>query len=241
MSGRRGGEPAAPAEPGRLEERLGYRFRNRDLLTEALTHASLAGGRRGGRRSNERLEFLGDRVLGLVVAQLLFERFPGDPEGALGPRLSRLVSGDVLTEVARELGLSRWLRLSRGEEAAGGRANPGILADCLEAVIGAMFLDGGLEPAERFIRQHWGERVDRLRAPPRDAKTELQEWAQGHGLSLPVYHVREAAGPPHAPTFRVEVRIGEMPPASGKGGSKRAAEQEAARALLQRIRKREHE
>ncbi len=240
MRRRRGGAAEAPAgrRPSDLEERLGHRFEDVGLLEEALTHASLAGGRhRRGRRprSNERLEFLGDRVLGLVVARLLLERFPGDDEGALGARLSHLVNRETLAEVARDLGLAAWLRLSRGEEGSGGRTNPGILADCLEAVIGALFIDGGLAAAERFVRGHWSARVDALRAPPRDAKTKLQEWAQGHGLSRPTYHLKEAAGPDHAPRFRVEVSVEGLPPAIGEGGSKRAAEQAAARRLLERI------
>ncbi len=240
---RRRRDRTAEATPARdlthLERLLGHDFHDRRLLEEALTHASLAGGRpRRGRprRSNERLEFLGDRVLGLTIARLLFERFPEDTEGALGARLSHLVNRDTLAAVAREIGLAAWLRLSRGEEGAGGRANPGILADCLEAVIGALFLDGGLEAAERFVRRHWTARVEALEAPPQDAKTALQEWAQGHGLSRPTYHLREAAGPDHAPRFRVEVSVEGLPPAVGEGGSKRAAEQAAARRLLETIR-----
>ncbi len=235
---RNGAEAPAGSGFAGLEERLGHRFGDVALLEEALTHASLAGGRhRRGRRprSNERLEFLGDRVLGLVVARLLLERFPGDDEGALGARLSHLVNRETLAEVARELGLAAWLRLSRGEEGSGGRTNPGILADCLEAVIGALFIDGGLAAAERFVRDRWSARVDALRAPPRDAKTKLQEWAQGHGLSRPTYHLKGAAGPDHAPRFLVEVSVEGLPPAIGEGGSKRAAEQAAARRLLERI------
>ncbi len=240
---RRRRDRTAEATPARdltrLERLLGHDFNDRRLLEEALTHASLAGGRpRRGRprRSNERLEFLGDRVLGLTIARLLFERFPADAEGALGARLSHLVNRDTLAAVAREIDLAEWLRLSRGEEGAGGRTNPGILADCLEAVIGALFLDGGLEAAERFVRRHWEARAEALEAPPRDAKTALQEWAQGHGLSRPTYHLREAAGPDHAPRFRVEVSVEGLPPAVGEGGSKRAAEQAAARRLLETIR-----
>lgn len=238
-SRRAGGGVADRRSLAELQELLGYRFREGRLLEEALTHASLVGEkRRRGRRmrSNERLEFLGDRVLGLVIARLLLERFPDDPEGALGARLSHLVSRDRLAEVARELGLAAWLRLSRGEESGGGRTNPTLLADCVEAVIGALFLDGGLEAAERFIRRHWVPRMDALKAPPRDAKMALQEWSQGHGLSRPAYHLKEAAGPDHAPRFRVEVSVEGLPPAVGEGGSKRAAEQAAARRLLEWIR-----
>ncbi len=228
MSRRRRAAPAlAP-----LEERLGYRFRDPHGLDLALTHASLAGARR---RSNERLEFLGDRVLGLALARLLIERFPDDPEGALGRRLAHLASREVLAEIARELELGRHLRLSRGEEESGGRDNPTILADALEAVLGAVFLDGGFEPAEALVRRLFAARVEALTAPPRDPKTALQEWAQGHGLPLPRYHLLEREGPPHAPRFRVEVRVQGLPPETAEGGSKRAAERAAAEKLLQRI------
>ena len=226
----RAGAAGKASEP---EQALGYRFRCPRLLEEALTHASLVRGR--VRRSNERLEFLGDRVLGLVIARLLFEHYPEDPEGALGRRLSHLVSREVLAEVARGLGLGRWVRLSRGEEESGGRDNPGILADCLEAVIGAIFLDGGLEAAEGFVRHHWEERVRALARPPRDPKTELQEWAQGRGLPRPEYRLVAVEGPAHAPRFRIEVELAGFAPATGEGPNKRAAEQAAARKLLERV------
>ncbi len=221
-----------PAEPAELEERLGYRFRDRRLLEEALTHASL-GGRR--RRTNERLEFLGDRVLGLSLAHLLVERFPKDPEGALGRRQAHLASRDTLAEVARTIGLGRYLELARGEEESGGRDNPTILADALEAVLGAVFLDGGFAPAERIVRDLFEPKLSGLRRPPRDAKTALQEWAQGRGLPLPEYHLVERRGPPHAPEFTVEVRVRGLPPERATGTSKRTAEQAAARRLLERI------
>jgi len=226
-----------PSDPAELEERLGYRFRDRRLLEEALTHASL-GGRR--RRTNERLEFLGDRVLGLALAHLLIERFPHDPEGALGRRQAHLASRDILAEVARAIGLGRYLRLARGEEESGGRDNPTILADALEAVLGAVFLDGGFAEAERIVRALFAPRLPELHRPPRDAKTALQEWAQGRGLPLPEYHLVERRGPPHAPEFTVEVRVRGLAPERASGTSKRSAEQAAARRLLERI-AREHE
>ncbi len=222
----------APGDRAELEERLAYRFRDPGLLELALTHASLAGVRR---RSNERLEFLGDRVLGLALARLLIERFPGDPEGALGRRLAHLASRGVLAEIARELALGRHLHLSRGEAESGGRDNPTILADALEAVLGAVFLDGGFAEAEALVRRLYEARVAALVAPPRDPKTALQEWAQGRGLPLPEYHLLAREGPPHAPRFRVEVRVEGLPPEIAEGGSKRAAERAAAAKLLQRI------
>ncbi len=230
------GRIGTSADARELEEIIGYRFRSPRLLQEALTHASVAGGRGRRLRSNERLEFLGDRVLGLVIARLLFAHYPRDPEGALGRRLAHLASRDVLAEVAREIGLGRWIHLSRGEEETGGRDHPGILADCLEAVIGAMFLDGGLEAAERFVRQHWEDRVRALARPPRDPKTELQEWAQGRGLPLPQYRLKGVEGPAHAPRFRIEVQLAGLEPAVGEGPNKRAAEQAAARRMLGRLR-----
>lgn len=221
-----------PADPAELEARLGYRFRDRRLLDEALTHASL-GGRR--RRTNERLEFLGDRVLGLALAHLLIERFPDDPEGALGRRQAHLASRGTLAGVARELELGRYLKLARGEEESGGRDNPTILADAFEAVLGAVFLDGGFAEAARIVRDLFGPRLSALRRPPRDAKTALQEWAQGRGLPLPEYHLVERTGPPHAPEFTVEVRVRGLSPERASGPSKRTAEQAAARRLLERI------
>lgn len=217
----------------RIEKLLGHRFADRRLLEQALTHASAAGP---GRPSNERLEFLGDRVLGLAVARLLFEQFPGDREGDLGKRLAHLVDRRTLAGVARELDLAPALRLSHGEAGSGGRANPTILADAVEALIGALFLDAGYEAAERAVHRLWSTRVRAHERPPRDPKTTLQEWAQGRGLPLPEYHVLETSGPPHAPLFRVEVSIPGVPAATGEGSSKREAEQRAAEAMLQTLR-----
>lgn len=235
MARRRCGEAGDPVDLREVEEALGHRFRDRRLLEEALTHASAAGP---GRPCNERLEFLGDRVLGLVVARMLVEAFPEDPEGALGKRLSHLVDRRTLARIARTLPVARALRLSRGEEASGGRRNPGILADGLEALIGALYLDGGLEAAERFVRRHWRTLVEELVEPPRDAKTALQEWAQGHGLPRPEYQLVETKGPPHAPAFLVEASLPGFPPALAEGPSKRRAEQKAAATLLDTVRKR---
>jgi ribonuclease-3 len=216
---------------GGLEQRLGYRFVRRGLLEEALTHSS-ASGRRRGRRSNERLEFLGDRVVGLVVAHLLIARFPDEGEGGLSRRHAALVQRETLAEVALELGLGERLVLARSEEEGGGRANPAILADALEAVLGAVYLDGGLAPAESLIRAHLSSRLDAMQAPPQDAKTALQEWAQGRGLGLPSYEVVKIEGPAHAPHFEVVVTLADRPPARAVGRSKRAAERLAAAAML---------
>jgi ribonuclease III len=225
--------PSGGALRSLVAERLGHAFDDPALLREALTHASAAGrGRRG--RSNERLEFLGDRVLGLVMANTLIKAYPDEPEGALSRRHAALVRRETLAEVAQELGIGDWLTVARSEE-DGGRSNPAILADTLEALIGAIYLDGGLEAVESFIRRAWRDRVRTMAAPPRDAKTALQEWAQARGLDLPLYEVVGTAGPPHAPTFEVEVRLATGEATVASAGSKRAAEQAAAVRLLERL------
>lgn len=208
---------------------LGYRFTQLEILREALTHPG-AGPRKG--RNYQRLEFLGDRVLGLVVADLLIARFPDDDEGALSRRLVALVRAETLAEIAAEIGLGAFLVLAAGEDAMGARENPSLLADACEAVIGALYLDGGLAAAAAFIEARWGARLD-VAVPPRDAKTLLQEWAQGRGLALPKYRTLDRAGPDHAPVFQVEVTVVGMPPAVGAGASKQAAEQAAAAMMLE--------
>jgi ribonuclease III len=221
-----------------VEHRIGHRFTKKALLGEALTHSSATGPGRRIRRSNERLEFLGDRVLGVVIAELLFTRFPDEGEGALSQRHAGLVRRETLAEVAAEMGIGDWLVLARSEEEGGGRSNPAILADALEAVIGALHLDGGLPTAAAFIRANWEQRLAEMRGPPRDAKTALQEWTQSRGLGLPDYRVTGTSGPAHAPTFEVAVALADVGSATASGGSKRAAEQAAAEQLLARLRAR---
>ena len=220
---------AATSDLTGLQDILGHRFEKPGILIQALTHSSATRDRLD---ANERLEFLGDRVLGLVLAGLLLEAFPGEKEGEIAYRFSALARSETLTRVAEEIGLAPHIELSSGEEEAGGRQNASILADCLEAIIAALFLDGGLEAAEAFIHRHWRPLMDKEPAPPKDAKTMLQEWAQGRGLPLPEYRVTGQLGPDHAPRFTVEVTVHEKKPASGQGASKRAAEQTAAEALL---------
>ena len=210
-----------------LEQRIGHVFDNSALLREALNHPSL--GRAG---SNQRLEFLGDSVLGAVVANLLYDLFPHEPEGDLAKRLAGLVRGDVLAEQARAIGLDAVLAMSDSEEAAGGRQNPSNLEDAFEALIGALFLDGGYEAAEKFIAPRWQPLAQASKTPPKDAKTRLQEWAQGLGKPLPEYHLRETTGPAHAPLFTIEVMVKGCEPQQASAASKRAAEQIAAEALL---------
>ena len=220
----------SPPDLGGLERVLGHDFNNPDLLTQALTHSSATPDRL---QSNERLEFLGDRVLGLRLAGLLVESFPDEDEGKLGYRFSALARAESLVRVAEDIGLGSYLILSEGEEGGGGRDNPGILADTMEAVIAALYLDGGLEAAAAFIEGQWRSLMAEDPEPPKDAKTKLQEWAQGQGLPLPEYRVTAEDGPAHAPRFTVRVSVHEMKPASGQGFSKQAAEQAAAEAMIE--------
>lgn len=216
-----------------LEARVGHHFKSRDLLKKALTHASVRQAA-GKRRDNERLEFLGDRVLGLVIAELLCEVYPSANEGDLAKLYNRLVRGGTCAAVARELNLGPYLVLSEAEAESGGREKETILADACEALLGAVFIEAGYETARQVVRTHWGSRVGASPADAVDAKSLLQEWAQGQGLDLPAYVEVDRQGPDHAPRFTSEVRIRGRKPARGEGASKRAAEQAAATALLAR-------
>ena len=219
----------------RLADRLGHRFARPELLVRALTHPS-AAHRRGAREdSYERLEFLGDRVLGLIVADLLLRRFPEENEGELALRHAGLVRRETLAQIAEELDLGSHLRLAKGEAAAGERDNPAILADSCEAVISAVYLDGGLDAARALVEPLWTPLLEAALEPPRDAKTILQEWAQARGLPLPDYREVGRTGPDHGPVFTVEVAVQGHPPAAGEGRSKRLAEQAAAGLLMSRI------
>jgi ribonuclease-3 len=217
-----------------LEQALGRRFRDPDLLIQATTHSG-AGHGRAETTSNERLEFLGDRVLALVIAQLLMERFPKAPEGELGPRLTALVRREALAEVAMAIDLGRYLTLSAADSAAGARKHPKLLADACEAVIAALYLDGGLDAAARFIGDRWATQLGAVGVMPIEPKTALQEWAQGHGRPLPVYSVINAGGTAHSPIFTVEVTVEGQDPASASGTSKRIAEKAAALTMLKRL------
>jgi ribonuclease III len=222
----------AVAAPVDLTERLGHEFAHEDLLTEAFTHPSALGRRGVRRRHYQRLEFLGDRVLGLVVADLLWRRFPNESEGELTRRHADLVRREALTEVAHAVGLGAHLITSHSEDAAGVRNNPRVLADTCEAVIAALYLDGGLAVAQRFVERWWEARLAASGAPPRDPKTALQEWAQARGLPLPAYKTVPGEGPAHRRHFTVTVRVESLPPAVATGTTKRAAETAAAAAAL---------
>jgi ribonuclease-3 len=216
-----------------LEKKLGYKFRSQALLERALTHASLRGAKKV-REDNERLEFIGDRVLGLAIVDSLNKAYPEASEGELARRYNRLVKGETCAKVGRELGLGTFMKLSDNEAGSGGRQKATILADGVEAVLGAIFLDGGFDKACGVVLRLWQSHEDTQPRAEADSKSTLQEWAQGQGLALPHYVEIERKGPDHAPHFVTEVRIKGRPPARGEGASKRAAEQAAAAALLER-------
>jgi ribonuclease-3 len=216
-----------------LEERLGHRFSDRALLTRALTHRSAAGK---ALDSNERLEFLGDRVLGLLIAEWLAERFPKEREGDLGKRLARLCSQEVIAPIAEGMGLAAALRVPPAESRGGVRERATVLSDALEAVLGALYLDAGLDAARGVVRREWADAVARQGHPPTSAKNRLQEWTLGRGLGLPDYVHLGAEGPAHAPRFVALVRAAGRE-ARGMGETKRAAEAAAAEAWLSEVEK----
>jgi ribonuclease-3 len=221
-------------DPERLQDEIGHRFANADLLARALTHASAVAGAGQECLTYQRLEFLGDRVLGLIVADMLDEAFPQAPEGELSRRLARLVSGETCAEVAREMELPRFLRIGDSIQRSRGGATASVLADVCESVLGAVYRDGGLEAARRVVERYWRPRLEAMSGPLRDAKTELQEWAHRRGLDTPTYNEVLRSGPDHAPEFEIEVLLGAVEPGRGHGRSKREAEHEAAANVLRR-------
>jgi ribonuclease III len=227
---------AAPRSTKSLETRIGYRFKDRTLLARALTHSSARVGRQVD-GDNERLEFLGDRVLGLVVSELLLELFPTAAEGDLAKRFNHMVRGGACADVARSWEIGAHLNVSDSEAESGGRDKETILADACEAILAAIFIEAGFLKVRDIVRKHWQPRVEKLPEEAADAKSSLQEWAQSQGLALPTYTEILRVGPDHAPHFTSEVRVDAKRAARGMGASKRAAEQEAAAALLTRLRK----
>jgi ribonuclease-3 len=213
-----------------LEARIGHTFEKRALLQEALTHGSALDGARV-KRSYDRLEFLGDRVLGLVVSERLLAENKSIEEGELAPRYNALVNKHACAAAARAADLGAAVVLSASEEANGGRGKEAILADICESVIAAIYLDAGLEAARAFIYRFWGEAFDDVKATPRDAKTALQEWAAAKKKGLH-YNVVEQTGPEHAPHFVIDAQVDGFPPSRGEGGSKRDAQRAAATAFL---------
>lgn len=213
-----------------LQKRIGYQFRDIKLLFRALTHPSLAG-----QENNQRLEFLGDAVIGMVVARIIYDLFPHEQEGELARRQAGLVRGETLAKVAQEIGLGDALKIAVSETKSGGRGNLSNLEDALEALIGAIYLDGGIEAVEAFIVPRWIELASSVDSAPKDAKTALQEWAQGRGLPLPNYKIIETIGSAHAPIFTIEVKVQGFDSACAKAPSKRTAQQMAAEILLERL------
>ena len=215
-----------------FEQRLGYEFSNLSLLVEALTHSSIASD---FRKDNQRLEFLGDRVLGLVMAEALLEIDQTAPEGTLAPRFNALVRKETCAEVARQIELGGVLKIGRSEMLSGGRRKDALLGDGMEAVIAAIYKDGGFEVAKTIIINLWGDRIKNVKGDARDAKTMLQEWAQARGQNPPNYEVISRSGPDHAPDFLVKVILASGETSEAMAGSKRQAEQMAAKELLQKI------
>ena len=222
-----------------IEEKLDYNFKSQSLLINALTHSSYANENRGRScESNERLEFLGDSVLGLVVADALYRRFPEMPEGRMTRMRAQLVCEESLHRVASELGLGEYMRLGRGEEHTGGRNRTSILADAVEAIIAAMYLDGGMEVARRFITKHILSTLDGTYISFGDSKTELQELVQRKSGSQLSYELLSESGPDHDKTFTSQVLLNGNAIGSGSGRTKKEAEQAAARAALRELRAR---
>lgn len=213
-----------------LQQRIAYHFRDEALLKLALTHPSVLN-----LQSNQRLEFLGDAILGAAVAKILYDLYPAEKEGELARRHGSLVSGVTLAQVARDIALGDELHIGTSEVQSQGRTNASNLEDALEALIGAMFLDGGFAAAQGFIEPRWKELAQRISAPPKDAKTALQEWAQARGLPIPSYRMIESSGPSHAPQFTIEVSVTGCMPVRAVALSKRAAEQIAAGELLAKL------
>lgn len=219
-----------PGDAPAAADALGVSFRSPARLAEALTHPSA-----GAAVDNQRLEFLGDRVLGLVVADRLMAAHATEDEGALARRLAVLVSRETLAGVAREIDLGSHLVMNASEARSGGRDNPANLADACEALIGALWLDGGLEAAAAFVSRHWAGRIAAQNSPPVDAKSALQEWTQARGLGVPAYRTVSVGGPDHRPVFRMSVEVPGHGAAESEGAGKRRAETAAAARMLERI------
>jgi ribonuclease-3 len=216
----------------RLESRLGYRFADPDLLDRALTHSSAVSPGKRIERSYQRLEFLGDRVLGLVVADMLYRKFPKANEGELSRSLNTLVRKETCAAIARQLDLGSELNLGESEARTGGAKKEAILGDVAEAVIGAVYCDGGLGHAFELVERLFGEQISQAGTERADAKTTLQEWAQGRGLEPPLYIEVERTGPDHAPQFTISVRLGKFDAVTATGPSKKLAEHKAAERFL---------
>ncbi|MBV1897387.1 MAG: ribonuclease III [Rhodobacteraceae bacterium] len=220
------------ADLSAFEDRIGYKFSQPELLVRALTHGSISSPTR---EHNQRLEFLGDRVLGLVMATALMDQDLNATEGQLAPRFNALVRKEACADVARQIDLGTVLKLGRSEMLSGGRRKQALLGDAMEAVIAAVYRDGGYKAANEMILRLWGDRVVQVQSDARDAKTALQEWAQGRKLSPPTYVELSRSGPDHAPVFNIAARLENGDEAQATAGSKRQAEQAAAAELLKKL------
>lgn len=213
-----------------LQEQINHEFSDPSLLIDALTHSST-----GADQNYERLEFLGDRVLGLVVAEILYRKFPDEAEGDLARRLSALVQGTWLAKMGAKIELGCYMHFSDSERAAGGGENDNIIADGMEALIGAIYLDSGFEKCRIFIEDLWGDSFETMTRPPMHPKTELQEWAQRENLPLPAYKIIDQSGPDHAPVFELELHVHGYAPLKVTGRSRSAAEKDAAKKFLKSL------
>lgn len=217
---------------------IDYQFTSPGLLKEALTHPSLSRSQqesKEGVKNYERLEFLGDSVLGLVISDLLIHAYPNENEGDLARRKAGLICREMLANIASDMELGKYLSMTSGEKNLGGKENAANLENALEAVIGALYLDGGIEVAKTFIQTYWGDAMQEMKAPPMDPKTALQEWAQALGKPLPKYVLLKQEGPSHSPIFTIEVRVEGEPPVQAQGTSKRMAERSAAEQMLESV------
>ncbi|WP_425039860.1 ribonuclease III [Primorskyibacter sp. S187A] len=215
-----------------LQDKLGYRFRDPALLVRAVTHSSMSSSTRD---DNQRLEFLGDRVLGLVMSEALLAQDEDAREGQLAPRYNALVRKETCADVARQIDLGDALKLGRSEMLSGGRRKQALLGDAMEAVIAAVYLDSGFDAARDLILRLWGKRISSVEEDARDPKTTLQEWAQARGMPPPQYIQLNRSGPDHAPEFTIEARLQDGQSCTASGGSKRLAEHAAAKALLKQV------
>ncbi len=206
-----------------LQIKIGYSFKDQSLLRTALTHSSTSA-----EENYERLEFLGDRVLGIVIAATLFNRFPNEQEGDLAKRLSSLVQGETIAKLSLQISLGEFIILSDAEKRAGGNSNEHILADVFEALIGAIYIDGGLSPCMSLIETQWENAFQTMKQPPQHPKTKLQEWAQGQGLPLPIYKIISQSGSDHAPIFEIVLKVKNHPDITANGKSRAEAEKLAA-------------
>jgi len=216
----------------KLEKELSHNFKDKELMAHALTHSSV-----GGDKSYERLEFLGDRVLGLIIAELIYEKFPRESEGDLAKRLAALAQGELLASIAAEIDLGTHIQLSDAEAFAGGAKNQNILADAFEALLGALYIDGGFKKCRALIERLWDKKFHEMKTPPQHPKTAVQEWAQGEGLPLPVYKILTQHGPDHAPMFDIELTIQGHKPVTAQGHSRQEAEKLAAVEFMNRFMK----